>query len=519
MDSQFSYFFRLSAVLEAMPDSLVIIDDKARIVLVNRQTEKLFGYERTELLGSFIEQLMPERFRDRHQQHRNHYISEPRTRPMGAGLALYGLHKNGQEFPVEISLSPLKTDEGTLILAAVRDISTQKQLEEALRAKNVELEEQNRRAQEANRLKSEFLANMSHELRTPLNGIIGFTELMHDEKVGSVSVEHKEYLGDILTSARHLLQLINDVLDLAKVEAGKMDFYPESVEPAKLVAEISDILRTMIAKKKMQLETTVDPQLGTLLIDPAKLKQVLYNYLSNAIKFTPDGGQIKIRIMPQGDENFLLEVHDTGAGIKKSDFNKLFVEFQQLDASVSKKHQGTGLGLALTRRIVEAQGGEVGVKSKVGQGSIFYAILPKKPTSKNAVQEKMVPSAPLLTVSEPLRVLVVEDDSRDRLFICETLTNAGYQVKTAINGTEALHQMRTQRFDAITLDLLLPDMRGVDVLLAIKTEGLNKNAPLIVISVLSEKAANLDFKMNKFLVKPIQADELLLAMKEISNGR
>src|SRR5581483_4715737 len=170
----------------------------------------------------------------------------------------------------------------------IRDITEQKRLQEQLRRKNEELEEQYRRVQEANRLKSEFLANMSHELRTPLNGIIGFAQLMHDEKVGPVSADHKEYLGDILTSSRHLLQLINDVLDLAKVESGKMDFNPEPVAMDQIVSEVRDILRTLAAGKLIQIDVIVEPEVREVVADPSRLKQILYNYLSNAIKFTPN---------------------------------------------------------------------------------------------------------------------------------------------------------------------------------------------------------------------------------------
>jgi PAS domain S-box-containing protein len=377
MDDQFGYFFRLSSVLEAMPDALVIIDSNSRIMLINKQTEKLFGYERTELLGEYIEYLMPERFRNRHQQHRNSYIASPRTRPMGAGLELFGLHKDGIEFPIEISLSPLKTEEGLLVFAAVRDITDQKRMSEQLRVKNLELETQNQRVEEANRLKGEFLANMSHELRTPLNGIIGFSELMYMGKVGPVSADHKEYLGDILSSSKHLLQLINDILDLSKVESGKMSFNPESLDLNHTINEVRDILRTLIAKKQITLDINVSSDLTNIVLDSAKFKQVLYNYVSNALKFTEDGGEIQIVVNPEGKDQLRLSVTDTGIGIREEDKQRLFVEFQQLDASTAKKYPGTGLGLALTRRIVEAQGGQVGVDSIAGKGSTFFAILPR----------------------------------------------------------------------------------------------------------------------------------------------
>ncbi|HTA77170.1 MAG TPA: PAS domain S-box protein [bacterium] len=359
---------RFRAILEAAPDSMIIVGKDGKIILVNAQTLTLFGYQREELIGQRIEILIPQRFRAGHPEKRDGYAHSPKTRPMGAGLDLYALRKDGTEFPAEISLSPMETSEGTFVTAAIRDVSERKR----------QLEEQNRRMQEANRLKSEFLANMSHELRTPLNAIIGFSELMYHEKVGPLSPDHKEYLGDILTSARHLLQLINDVLDITKVEAGKMEFRPEIIDLGKVTGEVKDILRGLAGSKKIQIDIEVDPSFSRVVLDSSKFKQVLYNYLSNAIKFSPEGGRIMIRLMPEGAGQFRLEVEDKGIGIDAKDIHKLFIEFQQLDAGSSKKYAGTGLGLALTKRIVEAQGGTVGVKSEFGKGSVFFAVLPRE---------------------------------------------------------------------------------------------------------------------------------------------
>jgi signal transduction histidine kinase len=246
---------------------------------------------------------------------------------------------------------------------------------------------------------------MSHELRTPLNGIIGFAELMHDARVGPVSPDHKEYLADILTSARHLLQIINDVLDLAKVEAGKLEFHPEPVDLPRLIFEVRDIVRTVAASKRIRVDVEVDPSLDDLVLDRAKLNQVLFNYLSNALKFTPEEGRVVVRAVPRGPDAFRIAVSDTGIGIPPEDLTRLFVEFQQLDASVAKKHAGTGLGLALTRRIVEAQGGTVGVSSTPGVETVFHAELPRRPRGTS------------VSDAEPEPEFEPDDPSRPRRFL------------------------------------------------------------------------------------------------------
>jgi signal transduction histidine kinase len=251
-----------------------------------------------------------------------------------------------------------------------------KALGEELRRTNLELREQNRRARQATRLKSEFLANMSHEFRSPLNCIIGFSELIHDGRSGPLNGEQREYMQDILDSARHLLGLINDVLDLNRVECGRMEFHAEPVSLTRLVREVIDVLRALSSLKRIEIAADVSPDADSAELDPARFKQVLYNYLSNALKFTPEGGSVTVRIVPEGDSEVRLEVEDTGIGIEKGQVGRLFVEFGQLDAATSKRFQGSGLGLALTQRLVTLQGGRVGVESVPGLGSTFWAVLP-----------------------------------------------------------------------------------------------------------------------------------------------
>jgi len=250
--------------------------------------------------------------------------------------------------------------------------------------KSIRLEEQNIRMQDTMRLKSEFLANMSHEFRTPLNAILGFAQLIYEGNVGGISAVQKEYLGDILTSARHLLQMINDVLELASVESGRITFQPELIQPEQLIREVRETLQSIADQKRIKIETQIEPAVSGIILDPVKLKQIIYNYTSNAIKFTPNNGKVKIHLTIDQEDMLKIDVEDNGIGISPEDVPRLFVEFQQLDAGTSKKHAGTGLGLALIKRIVEAQGGRVAVRSTMGVGSVFTARLPRAlPNSKS----------------------------------------------------------------------------------------------------------------------------------------
>jgi signal transduction histidine kinase/DNA-binding response OmpR family regulator len=421
--------------------------------------------------------------------------------------------RDGAEVPLLVSTATTRSnidDEGLLVTSVV-DLRERKRTEEMAR-RSAELATEYERVQAATRLKSEFLANMSHELRTPLNSIIGFAELLHDGVVEPTSPEHHDCLRDILTSGRHLLQLINDVLDLAKVESGKIEFRPELVDLRKIVSEVVAMLRTISAGKSIRIDLDVDHTLDDLQLDPARLKQVLYNYLSNALKFTPPGGHVVVRARDELDA-FWIEVEDTGIGIAVEDLDRLFVEFQQLDAGSAKEHGGTGLGLALTKRIVEAQGGRVGVRSKVGEGSVFFATLPRRVVGLAAAP--LPPRFRSGSEDSAPRVLVVEDDARDQALLVSALASAGYAIETVVTGRQAIERCKEESFDAITLDLLLPDMSGLDVLAAIRSEGRCRSARVIVVTVVGDRGLVSALSVDDVLSKPVNEEQLVRSLRRV----
>jgi len=349
-------------LLESAPDAMVIVDDSGRIVLVNSQTELLFGWPRETLLGRPVEDLVPERYRGAHGGHRSMFFAHPKVRQMGAGLSLAGLRRDGSEFPVEISLSPIQTEDGLLVAAAVRDASERRLSERAL--------------QEANRMKSEFLANMSHELRTPLNGILGFSELLIDGRPGPLNAKQREYLIDVHQCGEHLLQLINDVLDLSKVEAGKMELHPEVFSPDDAARTVCTLLAPLARKKQLRLEPPEPSGIAPVRLDLHKFKQILFNLLSNAVKFTDPGGEVRTTLVESPAGWLQLAIRDNGIGIAATDLDRLFDAFRQVDGGPGRRYEGTGLGLSLTRKLVELQGGRIAVASEPGAGSTFTIHLP-----------------------------------------------------------------------------------------------------------------------------------------------
>ncbi len=381
---------QLGAIVESSDDAIVSKDLNGIVTSWNIAAERMFGYTAEEMIGQSITRIIP------HERLDEETFVLGQVRAGGRVEHFETIRHDKWRRPVEISLtvSPIRAPDGRVIGASkiARDITAHKRLQESQRetqareeaARRQVLEIENRRIQEGSRLKGEFVANMSHELRTPLNSIIGFAEIMADERFGPMPPKYAQFSSLILKSAGHLLQLINDILDLAKVESGKIDLKPERVGLAAVVEDVTSVAGGLARQRGIHIETAVAPEIGDVDLDPSRLKQVLYNYLSNAIKFSHERGRIEVRVRPEGTDHFCVEVEDWGIGIQEDDLDRLFIEFQQLDASTAKPYKGTGLGLALTKRIVEAQGGSVGVRTEFGVGSTFFAKLPRTVTARTA---------------------------------------------------------------------------------------------------------------------------------------
>jgi PAS domain S-box-containing protein len=632
---------RYSQLLDTAPDAMVVVDPDGTISLVNVRTESMFGYARSELVGRPLSLLIPERFRMGHAAHQARFFADPTSRPMGAGLGLFGRRKDGSDIPIEVSLSPLRSGQDVTVSAAIRDVSERQRLEaeakltadrlasavessqdafalfdasdhlvlcnsvyrrvigdalpgslvgrsfeelldawikdiafaddEARRKFRQErlsrrseptvtfdvrlrdgrslrfsdrktaeggmvktiwdLTEDEQRAQElrdaraaadtANAAKSEFLSSMSHELRTPLNAILGFAQLLQRDKKEPISERHKERVSQILDGGKHLLRLIDDILDLSRIEAGGISISVEPVNVVDVIAEVRTTLEPMAARQGIAI--ALEPSaadLPMIAVDRTRFAQILMNFGSNAIKYNRPSGGVTFKVSSPRSGVVRVTIEDTGIGIPADKQDKLFQPFQRAGQEVGPI-EGTGIGLVITRRLAQMMLGDVGFRSIAGEGSAFWVDVPVRAShtpSSAAPPARAVGGSGLEHAGRRI-VLYVEDNPANLAFMRDlvaTFTNV--DLITAATAELGVEMARQQRPDAILMDINLPGLSGFDALRALRSRDETRGIPVIALTAAAserDKQRGLQSGFFRYLTKPIKVDELVGALEAV----
>jgi PAS domain S-box-containing protein len=505
------------AIIEGALDAVVQIDGQGTIVGWNGHAQTTFGWSATEARGRTLgELIVPEKYRAAHVAGLRRYCATRRGTVLNQRLELEALHKGGQTFPIEIAITPVHQADELGFCAFVRDISSRKRHE-------AELRQALDQAESANRAKSEFLANMSHEIRTPLNGILGFADVLR-RGVGSPR-QRDEYLSTIYASGQHLLTLINDILDLSKIEAGRMEFERVNCSPHGAIAEVLSILRVRAQEKAISLEcrwTSGVPE--TICTDPARMRQVLINLVGNAIKFTERGSVTLVASVDfrQSAPRFVIDICDTGVGIRSEHLDRIFAPFVQADTSITRNFGGTGLGLAISRNIARQLGGDITVHSEFGRGSTFRLTLDAgsldgvrifdSPPAESIVSRQRTTTAGAAVRGQfaQARILVVEDGATNRDLITIVLEGAGATVVCAENGLLGVEAAEREPFDLILMDMQMPVMDGYTA--AMRLRQLGFECPIIALTAHAMRGDELKCReagCSGYLTKPIDIDVLL----------
>jgi PAS domain S-box-containing protein len=498
------------AVIEYAAEAVVAFRDNGSIEAANPAAARMTGYDESEMVGRSITEFMP-------VDDAGDYLAlGKRALEQGTTVELEVRDRHGNLIPVELSFG--RTEYGTepITTAIVRNIAERRAIEAALRdAKEA--------AERTSRAKDDFLAGMSHELRTPLNAVIGLSSILGREVYGPVNAKQREYVEQIEASGRHLLALINDILDLAKIEAHRLDAALEPVALGPLVASAVAVVQETALSKGLRIGNDVADDLPFVSADPLRTKQILINLLANAVKFTEPGGEVGI----EGgvvDDRVLIAVRDTGIGIPADRIHDIFAPFEQLDSSLARAHEGTGLGLALSRRLAELQGGELSVSSEVGVGSRFTLTLRVSSEAPAATSRRASDRDTQIDVGDEkrnLRVLVVEDNEVNRQMVADYLQAHGIEVEIAENGDEAVAKARSSP-DVILMDVQLPGRDGLSATREIKADPSTSRIPVIALTALAmngDAERCFEAGCDDYLAKPCDPADILSAVRALVTAK
>ncbi len=500
---------KLAVLLNSIGDGVIATDAEGRVTLLNPLAEKLTGWMQVEATGRPIGEIL---------NLINHVTRQPATLPAKNALAQGTaqrldehtslITRDGSERPIADSCAPIRDRAGQVIGAVqvFRDDTERQRAEEDLRRALAELNQANRELAQTGRLKDEFLANMSHELRTPLNAILGLSEALLEQFSGPLTERQVKSITTISTSGTHLLTLINDILDLSKVEAGKLELNPEPLNVQEFCESCLVFVRTQAMQKNIGVAFEHSGRAAQFSADPKRLKQILVNLLTNAVKFTPEGGRIGLTVAaPEGEEVVRFTVWDTGIGIAPENERKLFRAFTQIDSGLTRAQEGTGLGLALVAKMVELHGGSLALESAPGKGSRFIVTLPQNGAA--ALARKSGPK------DEPdrrgyRRALVIEDDTTSGAILVNYLTELGLESVLHERGDESVETVLRERPDVILLDVLLPGDSGWVVLVRLKEHPDTRDIPVVIVSVMDEPERSHALGAAAHFTKPVTRAQL-----------
>jgi PAS domain S-box-containing protein len=522
---------RLTDIIDFLPDSTLVIDNKGRVIAWNRAIEEMTGVKAEEILGKgeyeyalpFYGEKRPILIDlvliPRNEFEEKNYAQIKRTGETLIGETYTPNLMGGARY-LYAKATPLHDGEGKVIgaIETIRDITDRKKSEE-------ELQQAKEIADTANQAKSAFLANMSHELRTPLNAIIGFTRIVRRKSEGVLAEKQIENLDKVLISSDHLLSLINTVLDIAKIEAGRMDVMAANFRIGALIDQCFTTTKPLI-RQNVQFEKFVHEDLSTIFSDQDKIRQIVLNLLSNAAKFTHEG-KIILDAKPLEDE-LHISVSDTGIGISEEALTRIFKEFQQADLSTTRQYGGTGLGLSISRKLAQLLGGDITVKSELGMGSIFTLIIPKNfqnrsqnltlPQERDSQSTQKIVEADLLQENDGKRklVLVIDDDPDAVYLLKENLQEDEYEIRGASNGEDGLKIARDHQPSVIFLDVVMPGINGWQVLHSLKADQLTAHIPVIFLTVLDNKPLGFELGAADYLIKPLNPKVIEKALLQVT---